>query len=354
MPIQNTAVEAMLKTFRPGLIPLDHNLVAVVFPLMKIYPAEYCLRRAIAEGSVGKGTMVVESSSGTMALGLAIVCNWLHQPLTIVTDHACDEILKRRLEDLGARVERITAPAARGGYQQARLDRLHQVRVENPDSWWLNQYDNPANTASYEPVGEQLVSSLGRVHCLVGTVGSGGSLCGIGRYLRRFDDGIRIIGVDTFNSVLFGQEDGQRSLRGLGNSLLPRNLDHTLVDEVHWVTAAEAYTATRLLHRQSALFRGGTSGAAWLVARTYAKLHPDEMVVFILPDDGVRYTGDIYNDEYMRERQLWVDPLPKEPRFVNLPCEAKPGWSAMPWCRRSWSEVMAASRQEKSQGVVSK
>jgi cysteine synthase len=354
MSMESAAVTAMLKTFEPDLIPLDYNMVAVAFPLMKMYPAEYCLRQAIADGRVRKNTMVVESSSGTMALALAIVCNWRRQPLTVVTDHACDEVLQRRLEDLGARVERITSPAARGGYQEARLDRLHQIQRENPDSWWLNQYDNPSNTQSYEAVGAQLVRSLGRVHCLVGTVGSGGSLSGVGRYLRSLFKDIRIIGVDTFNSVLFGQDDGQRSLRGLGNSILPRNLDHTLVDEVNWVTAAEAYTATRLLHQRSALFRGGTSGATWLVARRYAQMHPEEKVVLILPDDGVRYTSDIYNNSYMRERGLWVDPLPKEPRFVKLPHEAAPGWCAMQWNQQSWLEVMDASRNERARGADAK
>ena len=335
----NTA-SAILKSFEPSPIPLNENLVAVVFPLMKIYPAEFCLRRAIADGLVRESTMVVESSSGTMALALAIVCNWTGQPLTVVTDYACDDTLLRRLRDLGARVERVTAPAAKGGYQRARLDRLHEICVENPDSWWLNQYDNPANVESYESCAEQLARSLGQIDCLVGSVGSGGSLCGIGRHLRSLFGDLRIIGVDTFNSVLFGQEDGQRSLRGLGNSLIPANLDHTLVDEIHWVTAAEAYTATRLLHRQSTLFRGGTSGAAWLVAKHYSRLHPDERVVCIMPDDGTRYTGDIYNDDYLKEHHLWLDSLPAEPRMVRSPREASPGWCAMRWSRRSWSEVM--------------
>lgn len=342
--MNTTATSAILKSFEPSLIPLDENLVAAAFPLMKIYPAEFCLRRAIANGLVRESTMVVESSSGTLALGLAIVCNWIGQALTIVTDYACDDTLRRRLEDLGARVERVTGPAAKGGYQQARLDRLHEIRRENPDSWWLNQYDNLANAESYESFAGQLAQSLGRVDCLVGAVGSGGSLCGAGRRLRSLFGDLRIIGIDTFNSVLFGQEDGPRPLRGLGNSLLPANLDHTLVDEIHWVTAAEAYTATRLLHRQSTLFRGGTSGAVWMVAKRYSRLHPDDKVVCIMPDDGTRYTGDIYNDDYLNERQLWLDRLPAEPRLVSSPREASPGWCAMHWGRRSRSEVMESSR----------
>lgn len=331
---------ALMAAYRPALIPLEKNLTAAVFPLMKIFPAEFCLRQARKEGLVTQQSPVVESSSGTMALGLAIVCNWIGQQLTIVTDYACDDVLKRRLEDLGTRVERVSAPAATGGYQRARLDRLEEICHSTPGSWWVNQYDNPGNPGAYNEFAAQLIESLGRVDCLIGTVGSGGSVCGSGTYLRTLFPEMKIIGVDTFNSALFGQPDGQRKLRGLGNSLLPRNLDHRMFDEIHWVSAAEAFTATRLLHRTTSLFRGATSGAAWLVARYWAAQHPESQVVCIFPDDGNRYTNDVYHDQYLSEQNLWLSELPDRPRRSASPLEAGPHWSMIEWGRRSYSEVM--------------
>lgn len=330
---------AVLGCFQPRLVPLEANLVAAVFPLMKIYPADFCLRQAQAEGWVTSQSLIVESSSGNLAMGLAVVCRLRGHKLVIVSDYACDPLLRRRLQDLGTRVEIVAGPAATGGYQRARLDLLGRIRDENKNHFWVNQYDNPHNPGAYSPFASQLIEALGRVDCLVGSVGSGGSTCGTARYLRELFPEMKLIGVDTFGSVLFGQPDGPRQLRGLGNSILPRNLDHTAFDEVHWVTAAEAYLATRLLHRRSALFCGGTSGAAWMVAAHWAQRNPGAKVVCIFPDDGFRYADTIYNDDYLGENGLLLEALPAGPREVDDPRIAGPTWSWMHWGRRTYAQV---------------
>jgi cysteine synthase len=331
---------AILNYYQPRLIPLDHNLYAAAFPFMKIYPAEFCLRGAQEEGWIKSQSLVVESSSGNMALGLAIVCNLRGYKLTIVSDYACDAGLQRRMRGLGASVEIVSAPSAAGGYQRARLDRLDQIRAENRDSWWANQYDNPGNPQAYGSFAAQLVGALGKIDCLVGAVGSGGSMCGTTGYLRELFPELHAVGIDTFGSVLFGQPDGPRQLRGLGNSLLPKNLDHTTFDEIHWVSAAEAYKATRMLHRQTSLFCGGTSGAAWMVASHWAKRNPKAKVVCIFPDDGYRYLDTIYQDEYLAANNLELDALPEAPLKVNHPVEAGPSWSWMTWERRTYAEAV--------------
>lgn len=332
--------KAIFKSYQPNLVPLERNLIASVFSFMKVFPAEFCLRRAEAENRIEPQSLIVETSSGNMALGLALVCNLLNYRLIIVSDYACDGFLRRRLEDLGAKVEIVSGPAANGGYQRARLDRLEAIRSQNPGHFWVNQYDNPGNPGAYSFLAAQLVENLGHVDCLVGTVGSGGSVCGASAYLRELFPEMRVIGVDTFGSVLFGQPDQPRKLRGLGNSVLPRNLDHTVFDEIHWVNAAEAYKATRLLHQQTSLFCGGTSGAAWLVARYWARRHPEATVVCIFPDDGYRYADTIYNDEHLWRENLWLPELPQAPMLVHGPLEAGPHWSCMEWGRREYLSVV--------------
>lgn len=334
-------LDAVTESYRATLTPLDEQLTAACFPLMKFYPALHCLTRARASGAVRDGTLVVESSSGTLALGLAVVCNVLRQPLCIVTDHACDDVLMARLRDLGAAVERVTAPLADGGYQRARLERLHEICRQTPDHWWLNQYDNPDNAQSYEAFADQLAAAVPDLTCVVGAVGSGGSLCGTARRLRQRWPQVRVVAVDTFHSVLFGQPDGPRVLRGLGNSLLPGNLDHTQVDAVHWMTAATAYTATRHLHRHTSLFRGATSGAVWLAARYEARRDPQARVAAIFPDDGHRYVRDVYDDQYLAERGLWLTALPEQPRVVTRPVDtdAPHEWATMAWGRRAYAAV---------------
>lgn len=337
------AESSILRCFQPHLVPLEHNLIVAAFPFMKIYPAEFCIRCAQEEGWISRQSLIVESSSGNMALGLAIVSNLRGYQLTIVTDYACDSALRRRLEDLGTRVEIVAAPAESGGYQKARLDRLDEIRAQTPDHWWVNQYDNPCNPGAYSPFAAQLIEHLGQIDCLVGTVGSGGSMCGTAGYLRELIPQLRTVGVDTFGSVLFGQPDQPRKLRGLGNSLLPRNLDHTIFDEIHWVSAAEAFKATRTLHKQTSLFCGGTSGAAWMVASHWARSNPKAKVVCILPDDGYRYSDTIYNDQYLAVNNLYLSTLPNAPRMVQHPLDAGPCWSCMAWGQRTLTETLRTS-----------
>lgn len=333
---------ALLSSYDPALIPLKRGLTAAAFPVMKIFPAEMALRQAANDGMLGPKTEVLETSSGSMAVGLAVVCRWYGLRLRIVTDPGCDIGLKRRLEDLGARVEIVEASPKDGSYQTARLERIAEVRESVPDHFWVNQYDNPGNAASYGRFASRLLDLVGKVDFLVAPVGSGGSSCGTAYYLRQVFPETRLVGVDTFGSVLFGQPDSPRALRGLGNSILPTNLDHTAFDEVHWVNAAEAFTATRVLHHSTTIFAGPTSGASWLVANRYSELYPRRRVVCVLPDNGFRYIDSVYDDDYMRRNAFWMSPLPKSPREVMHPSEARDSWSWFRWGRRSLADVTGA------------
>jgi S-sulfo-L-cysteine synthase (3-phospho-L-serine-dependent) len=342
--IPNTETrDAFLEAHRPALVKLTDNLVAAAFPLMKIYPAYFCLERAIMQGIVSNDSLVVESSSGTMGLGLAMACRWNGLKLTIISDYSCDHLVEMRLRDLGANVEIVSAPSPVGGYQRARLDKLAEIRAVVNNSWWLNQYDNLGNGEAYSRFAAQIVECIGKLDCLVGTVGSGGSMCGTAKYLRMLFPEMTVVGVDTFRSVLFGQPDGPRPLRGLGNSLLPKNLDHSMFDEVHWVSAAEAFAATRILHRETGLFRGATSGACWMVAKHWAEENPRARTMCIFPDDGYRYVATVYNDGYLRDNNLGLEHLPVAPRMVSRPVEAHSHWCKMLWSRQTLEQVVGAA-----------
>jgi cysteine synthase A len=186
----------------------------------------------------------------------------------------------------------------------------------------------------------QIIEELGQVDYMVGAVGSGGSVCGTTGFLRELFPEMRTAGVDTFGSVLFGQPHQIRPLHGIGNRVLPESLDHSLFDEVHWVTAAEACKATRTLHQELSLFCGASSGAAWLVASYLARKNRKAHIVCILPDDGQHYTDTVYSDQYLLRNDLWLQDLPQAPNHVMHPAEAGPGWSCMQWGRRSYQEVV--------------
>lgn len=324
----------------PQIIQLDKTLFAAAFPLMKLLPARYILDQARRAGALGESTVVVESSSGTFGLALAMLCAIERRRLILVSDPAIDEPFRRRLEDLGAIVDIVREPSPDGGFQQARLDRLAEHRRQNPDHFWTCQYNNPDNSHAYAHVAALLSETVGHVDCLVATVGSGGSICGTARFLRQVFPEIHVIGVDTPGSVLFGLPDQKRVLRGLGNSVHPGNLDHTLIDEIHWVDGPSAFCATRELHRQTALFRGGTSGAAALVARWWVRHHPGSRTVVLLPDEGERYLSTIYDDAWLDQNGLRLERLPDEPERVSHLDEVVPGrWSRFEWGRRTFEAV---------------
>ncbi|WP_175647254.1 pyridoxal-phosphate dependent enzyme [Streptomyces cyaneochromogenes] len=323
----------------PRLVRLGPNLYGAVFTLMKLVPAEYILRRAIERGELEDDAVIVETTSGTFGLALAMQAALMERELILVSDPAIDDNMHRRLADLGAKVEMCTVPAPVGGYQGARLQRLAEIRAGLPSTYCPEQYSNPDNPRSYALVAEQLSRTLGTVDCLIGTVGTAGSMVGTVRGLREHTPHTLAVGVDSHRSVLFGQPDGPRTLRGLGNSLWPPNLDHTVFDEIHWCSAAEAFAQTRALHAQHALFQGPTSGAAHLVAQWYAANHPDQLCVVMLPDEGYRYQATVYDDKWLAAEGYLLAERPTEPVTVGSPAEADDHWTRLVWGRRSYEEV---------------
>jgi cysteine synthase len=323
----------------PRLIRLD-NLVAAVFTLMKLLPARHIIESARKSGELAPGGTIIETSSGTFGLALAMVARLQGHRLFLVSDPAIEPPLQRRLEDLGAIVDIVRQPAATGGFQRARLDRVAALHAEHPGAFLPSQYNNPRNPEAYRAVAAQLTRALPRVDCLVGTVGSGGSLCGTASGLRETNPDLTLVGADSLGSVLFGQPDaGSRLLRGLGNSLMPRNLDHRAFDEVHWVSAAEGFLATRELHRRHALYMGPTSGVAYMAARDWARRNPDKTVVVFMADEGYRYQDSVYDDRWLRDRDVALPSLSDLPQLVSRPLEATTSWARMQWGRRSYADA---------------
>ena len=271
-----------------------------------------------------------------------MVCNLKKIKLIIVSDPVLDDNLKKRLEDLGTQVIIVEREDAKRGFQGARLDKVHELLKIYPNSFWPNQYDNHNNADAYANVSELLVKKIGKIDTIIGSVGSGGSMCGITKYLKAVFNDLYVIGVDTNGSVLFGQKNCSRTLRGLGNSIMPKNLTHTLFNEVHWIEASHAYKGTRELHEKYALFMGGTSGASYVISKWYHELNPDKKIVMILPDKGYRYQETIYDNQWLKENDLWIDELPTAPELVDSPIAAqqKGGWNRFLWNNRTYKEII--------------
>lgn len=322
----------------PDLIRLEPNLVVAAFRLMKILPAKYIIERAIERGEIHPDYPIVESSSGTFALGMGIVCAEKGIPFHVISDAAIDARLEERLRHLGGKVQIVGSRAeTEKNIQILRLEALREHLRETPQAFWTRQYDNLDNQRAYRHCAEQLLNVFGTGIVIVGTVGSGGSTCGTIKTLREVEPSIRLVGVDTFGSVLFGLPVGKRELRGLGNSILPNNLDHSCFDEVHWVSARDAYYYTRKLHSHFGLFCGPTSGAAYQVAQWLQA--PGKTVVFLAPDEGHRYINTVYNNRWMLEHGSGQITPTETPVQVKQLAQAQEPWSFIEWNRRTLSEV---------------
>ncbi len=322
------------------LIKVAPNLILAVLPLMKAIPALGILTKALAEGTVKPGGRVIDSSSGGFALGLAFACKKLNLSLTVVGDAGMDSAAQDMLTNLGARLEIVSTPLDGTGIQVARINRVREIMHAEPGTFFTSQYSNPHNPVSYECLARQIVKSLGDVDCIVGSVGTGGSMTGTVRGLNALGNFPKVIGVDTFGSVLFGQEDRKRLVRGLGNSLIPGNLDHTLFNQVHWIPFHEAARATQELFAAHGLFVGPTTGCAHKVASWWAKQNPTKLCVAISPDGGERYRqtfhSKVWIDQNLSNRGMtYLD----TPRTLNHPRQGGEEWSVFDWNNRSLEEV---------------
>ncbi|MEU0108416.1 PLP-dependent cysteine synthase family protein [Streptomyces sp. NPDC006251] len=267
--------------------------------------ALHMVRAARERGHLLPGARIVESTSGTLGLGLALAGATFGHPVTVVTDPGMEPLMTGLLTAYGAEVELVDTPHPIGGWQEARRQRVEELLAVHPDAWCPDQYNNPDNVAAYAPLAHELVAQLGRIDTLVVSVGTGGHSAGIASVLRGFFPRLRVIGVDTTGSTIFGQPAAPRLMRGLGSSIYPRNVAYDLFDEVHWVAAPEAVWAARRLARHHYATGGWSVGAVALAARWMSRMLPaEERIVAVFPDGPQRYIGTVFDDTYCRANDL--------------------------------------------------
>ncbi|MFC9427852.1 PLP-dependent cysteine synthase family protein [Streptomyces sp. NPDC056987] len=299
---------AKLEGFNPGGI--------------KDRPGLHMVERARARGELLPGGRIVESTSGTLGLGLALAGMVYGHPVTLVTDPGLEPSMTRLLTAYGAEVDMVAEPHPDGGWQQARRDRVTHLLGRDPQAWCPDQYNNPDNTTAYTPLALELASQLGHVDVLVCSVGTGGHSAGISRVLRQLYPELRVVGVDTIGSTIFGQPARTRLMRGLGSSIYPRNVAYKNFGEVHWVAPHEAVRTCRELASSHYATGGWSVGAVALVAGWLARTLPaDTRIAAVFPDGPQRYLETVYDDEYCALNGL-LDVAPAdEPDTVSRPDE---------------------------------
>lgn len=264
-------------------------------------------------GLIKPGGTIIEGTSGNTGMGLALACIIKGYKLICVLNDKQSKEKMDILRAVGAEV--VVCPTAveptdpRSYYSVSR-----RLAEETPNSWYVNQYDNLSNRqAHYESTGPEIWEQTGGkiTHFVVG-VGTGGTISGVGKYLKEKNPNIKIWGIDTYGSVfkkyketgIFDENEIYPYItEGIGEDILPKNVDFDIIDRFEKVTDKDAAVFTRKLAREEGIFVGNSAGSAIKgLLQLKDELTEDDVVVVLFHDHGSRYLGKIFNDEWMRER----------------------------------------------------
>ena len=247
---------------------------------------------AEARGVLKPGDTIVEPTSGNTGIGLAQVASARGYRLILCLPDSASDERKRTLEAYGAELV-LTDPARR---MLAAIEAAEQIRDET-GAFLPNQFSNPANPRiHYETTGPELWAQLeGRIDAFVYGSGTGGTITGVGRFLRERGSRALIVAVEPARSpVLSGGQRGQHQFQGMGPGFIPDNLDRTLLDRVIPVWEEDAFPVARRLAREEGLFVGMSSGAiAFAALQVATALGPGKRVAMIAPDTGARYLSTV-------------------------------------------------------------
>lgn len=288
---------------------------------MKDRPALYIIKQGLETGAIRQGTVVIESSSGNMGIGLAQACSYYGLRFVCVVDPKTTQQNLLLLKIYGAEIDFVTEPDPNTGeYLQARIARVRQLLASNGNSFWPNQYANLSNAIAHQATMLEIVTALGEeVDYLFCATSTCGTLRGCSNYVRENKHRTKIFAVDAAGSVIFGGLKTKRLIPGHGASVMPGLYQPDLAARCVHVTDLDCIVGCRRLVRQEAILGGGSSGAVLIaVERMMAEIPSYANCVAILPDRGERYLDTIYSDRWVTEHfgdvaRLWEHSTEAQP-----------------------------------------
>ncbi len=293
-------VLAKYETFNPGNSVKDRMALQMVDD-------------AVAAGKLKPGGTIIEGTSGNTGMGLALVAVVRgYKMICVISDKQSKEkvdILKAMGSEVYVCPTDVAPEDPRSYYSTAK-----RLSEEIPNSWYVNQYDNPSNTkAHFESTGPEIWEQTeGRVTHFVVGVGTGGTISGVGSYLKSKNPRIKVWGIDTYGSVfkkyhetgIFDKNEIYPYItEGIGEDILPKNVNFDIIDGFTKVTDKDAAVYTQRLAKEEGMFLGNSAGAAIKgVLQLKEHFKKDDVVVVLFHDHGSRYVGKMFNDDWMREQ----------------------------------------------------
>jgi cystathionine beta-synthase len=270
------------------------------------------------DGRLKSGYTIVEGTSGNTGMGLALAAIVKGYKLICVSTDKQSKEKFDVLRAVGAKV--IVCPTnVKPEDPNSYYSTSKRIGDETPNSWYVNQYDNPSNSiAHYETTGPEIWDQTeGKITHFVVGVGTGGTISGVAKFLKEKNPKIKIWGIDTYGSVFKKyHETGIFDLNeiypyiteGIGEDILPKNVNFDLIDGFEKVTDEDAAIYTRKLAKEEGIFAGNSCGAAVKgVLQLKHNFKKSDVVVVILHDSGSRYIGKMYNDEWMKKNGFSLD-----------------------------------------------
>lgn len=293
-------VLAKVETFNPG------NSVKDRMALKMVEDAE-------ADGRLKPGGTIIEGTSGNTGMGLALAAIIKgYKLICVISDKQSKEKMDI-LRAVGAEV--VVCPTnVEPDDPCSYYSVSKRLAEETPNSWYVNQYDNPSNAiAHYEQTGPEIWEQTeGKITHFVVGVGTGGTISGVAKYLKEKNPAIKIWGIDTYGSVfkkyhetgIFDENEIYPYItEGIGEDILPKNVDFSLIDGFTKVTDKDAAIYTRRIAKEEGIFVGNSAGSAIKgVLQLKEHFKPEDVVVVLFHDHGSRYVGKMFNDDWMREK----------------------------------------------------
>ncbi len=245
------------------------------------------LKKGIERGEIDSDTLIIEATSGNTGIALASLGASLGLKIVIVMPESMS--LERRvlIQHFGA--ELVLTPANLG--MAGAVEKAEEIAKENPNSFLTSQFSNPDNPESHIQTAQEIWEQTdGKVDIFVAGVGTGGTISGVGKYLKKRNPNIRIVGVEPSNSnILSGGSAGSHEIQGIGAGFIPENLDRDILDEVVAVSDEDAIRTAKELAKQEGLLVGISSGANLFASKIVADRDRTKTVVTTLNDTGERY-----------------------------------------------------------------
>lgn len=261
------------------------------------------IKAAMTTGRLTKGGTLIESTSGNLGKSLAMLGAVYGFNVIVVIDAKTSPTVIRWCEAYGARMEMVRETDESGGYQKTRVARVKKLLEEIPGAIWLNQYDNPDNPDfHYATTGEEVARFS--PDTVVGSVSTGGHLCGISRKVKQKHPGTVVIACDVEGSSVFGGPFHPYLVNGSGLSWRCKNTDLCVLDKVCLLSDQEAISVCRLLARDNGLLFGGSAGLVVCGSLAWLKQSTVRSVLAIVPDTGANYLDQIYNNDWLAERGI--------------------------------------------------